>query len=253
MEHISSRENEKVKMACKIATSPVVRKKTGLFFAEGRRLCLDLADWQKPKMAFISKDFLKNYPQVEYIAEETYLISDPVADKLSGTKNSQGIFCLFPLPVIAMEDLETEKGILLCENIQNPENIGAIVRSAAAFGYGGVVLIGGADAYNPKSIRASMGGIAKIPVVNGAGLEEVRETLYCKGVKLYAANLENAKPLSEIQLSARFALAIGNEGAGLSDTLLAMADEKMYIPMQNGMESLNAAVAASVLLFYCKL
>lgn len=252
VEHISSRENEKVKMVCKVAASAAVRKELGLFFAEGKRLCLDLAEWQKPEMAFFSKDFLKKNPQLESLAKENYVISDPVEDKLSGTKTSPGIFCVFALPKTDIDSVDFPKGVLVCENLQNPDNAGAIIRSAAAFGYGGVFLIGGADIYSPKALRASMGGVAHIPVVSGLSLEEVHIALQQNDVTLYAATLEGGKPLAETTLTKPFALAIGNEGAGLSRELIAMADEKMYIPMHNGMESLNAAVAASVLLFYCQ-
>lgn len=252
MEHISSRENEKIKMACKIASSAGMRQETGLFFAEGKRLCFDLAMVQKPKKAFISKDFLKNCPQAEDMAEETYLISDPVADKLSGTKNSQGIYCLFPLPENSLQALDFEEGVLLCENLQNPENVGAIVRSAASFGYGGVILLNCADIYSPKALRASMGGVGRIEIAEAESLEKVMEVLTENKVILYAAALEGASALTETVVEKPFALAIGNEGAGLSDALLSVAEKNIFIPMQNGMESLNAAVAASLFMFYCK-
>lgn len=252
MEHISSRENEKVKMACKISASAGARQETGLFFAEGKRLCFDLAMIQKPKMAFVSKEFLKGCPQAEDMADETYLISDPVADKLSGTKNSQGLYCLFSLPETSMDNLDFTRGILLCENLQNPENVGAIVRSAAAFGYGGVILLNCADIYSPKALRASMGGVSRIKISTASSLEEVLELFTQKGTTLYATALEEANSLTETVVKNPFALAIGNEGAGLSDQLLAAAEKKIFIPMQNGMESLNAAVAASLFMFYCK-
>lgn len=252
MEHISSRENEKVKIACKIAASTSTRQELGLFFAEGKRLCFDLAMIQKPKMAFVSKEFLKNCPQAEDMADETYLISDPVADKLSGTKNSQGLYCLFSLPENSMNSLAFAEGILLCENLQNPENVGAIVRSAAAFGYGGVILLNCADVYSPKALRASMGGVSRIKIATTQSLEEVIEAFKQKGVTLYATALEGATALTKTVVEKPFALAVGNEGAGLSNALLSVAEKKIFIPMHNGMESLNAAVAASLFMFYCK-
>lgn len=252
MEQISSRDNEKIKLACRIASSATARDEHNLFFAEGRRLCFDLAQTAPPKMAFFTKQFLQSYPEVETLAEKNYLVNEPVADKLSGTKNSQGVYCLYEILPTSMEDLVFERGVLLCENLQNPDNMGAMIRSAAAFGYGGVVLVGGVDIYNTKVLRASMGGVGRIPVVQHVGLEELRTHMNLQNATLYAAALENAKPLTDVTPEGAFVVAVGNEGAGLSEDLLAMAGEKIYIPMKNGMESLNAAVAASVLMFHFK-
>ncbi|MDL2324668.1 RNA methyltransferase [Ruminococcaceae bacterium OttesenSCG-928-A16] len=251
MEHIASRENEKIKYAKRLATSAAFRAEEGLFFAEGRRLCFDLAETCAPTVAFVTAAFLKGCPQAASLAPQVFIISQPVDDKLSETKTPQGVYCLFKTPATSIEDLNPEAGILLCEDLQNPANVGAVLRSAAAFGFGGVVLAGSsADAYSPKALRASMGGVGRIPVLTSAALAPVAQALHKKGVTIYAAALEGGTPLPAEPLQKPFALLIGNEGAGLSPVALSLADKRVYIPMQNGMESLNAAVAASVLMFH---
>lgn len=252
LEHIASRENEKIKYAKRLASSASFRAQEGLFIAEGRRLCFDLAAVLQPVTAFVTQNFLQAYPQAASLAPQVFLISEPVDDKLSETKTPQGVYCLFRLPQTTVEQLNLDAGVLLCENLQDPANVGAVLRSAAAFGYGGVVLVSGADPYAPKALRASMGGVGRLPVVCCPAFAPMAQALAAKGVTLYAAALENGRPLGSLAPQKPFALLIGNEGAGLTPAALALADERVYIPMQNGMESLNAAVAASVLMFQLK-
>lgn len=250
MEHIASRDNEKIKFAKRLASSAALRAQEGLFLAEGRRLCFDLAQSMAAQMVLVTQKFLNEYPQAAALAPQVFVISQPVDDKLAETKTPQGIYCLFETPNTTLQDLDLGRGVLLCEELQDPANVGAVLRSAAAFGYGGVVLAGGADAYSPKALRASMGGVGRLPVVRCACLAPVAQALQAQGLAIYAAALENARPLREILPQKPFGLLVGNEGAGLSAEALALADERVYIPMHNGMESLNAAVAASVLMFY---
>lgn len=251
---ISSRDNELVKYYRRLTTSASVRIEEKRFVAEGKRLCFDLAAQKRPEIAFFTDEFAKSHPQVVNLAEENYFINKPVEDKLASTKSPQGIYCVFAMPACALQDIEIGQGVLLCEAMQDPANVGAVLRSAAAFGYGGVVLLpGSADPYAPKALRASMGTVYRLPVITGENLADVVEYLTEKDVCLYAAALEQGQPLSEMEKSAPYALLIGNEGAGLTDEALAAADKRVYIPMHKGVESLNAAVAASVLMYHFKM
>lgn len=251
MERISSRENERVKHARKLATQGSYRTQTGQFFIEGRRLCLDLATTLRPQIAFFTEETLKTYPGAEHMADETYLINSPVADKLATTKTPQGLFCVFPTPQSTLADLAPAQGILVCEEVQDPANVGAMLRSAAAFGFGGVILTPGcADPFSPRALRASAGAAARLPILHNITMQDAADALKKQGVLLYAAALHEAKPLHQTPLHAPFALLVGNEGMGLSHVALAAADQTLYIPMHRDVESLNAAVAASVLMFH---
>ena len=251
MEEIKSRDNERVKFACKLAASAGFRAKEGLFFAEGKRLCTDLAATLVPRTVFVTEDSVEENRQVLSAADECYLVTGQVAQKLSETKTPQGIFCLFSVPVPALEDIDITAGVLLCETLQDPGNAGTIIRTAAAFGLGGVVFsAGSADVYNPKTLRASMGAVARMPVLTGADIIDTTRYLKEKGVVVYAAALTGGTPLDKAKRERPFGLLIGNEGAGLSDEVIKEANKTVYIPMLGGVESLNAGVAASVLLFW---
>lgn len=249
---ITSRDNERVKYARHIAESASFREGEGVFFAEGRRLCLDLAQHLRPVAVFVTERCLEGLGQQEMF-EDAFVVSESVAKKLADAKTPQGLFCLFEMPRQALTDLDPDKGVLLCQQLQDPANVGTILRSAAGLGFGGAVLADGtADPFSPKALRASMGALCRVPVVRGESLADAASYLKGKGAVLYATALQNAVPLRQLKVSGPFALMFGNEGAGLSDGALALADQTVCIPMENGVESLNAAAAAAVVMYALK-
>jgi TrmH family RNA methyltransferase len=138
--------------------------------------------------------------------------------------------------------------ILIAVGLQDPGNLGTLVRSAEAFGATGVLTTSGTvSAWNQKAIRASAGSVFRVPIA--AATPEAMETLEQQGVKLLAAMKDDAMPIDEASLTGAIAFLIGNEGAGLSEGWLAMADERVTIPSPGAVESLNAAVAGSLLLY----
>ncbi len=253
MEHITSRENDKVKYVRRLAMSGRFRVQEGLFFAEGKRLCMDLAESAPPVLVLCTEKLLSEQPQLATLGAECITIGESVAEKIAETRTPQGLFCLFPLPMQENSCLQAEQGLVLCENVQDPSNVGAVLRSAAAFGYGGVVLCGGADAFSPRALRASMGAVLRMPVHSFQTLEEAVQALQGNGLRFYAA-AGGGKVLSQEERMAEepFVLMVGNEGSGLSQKAMELADETVCIPMHRGVESLNAAVAASVLMFAFK-
>lgn len=250
---ITSRDNERVKYARHIAESASFREGEGVFFAEGRRLCLDLAQRLRPVAVFVTERCMESLEPVPELFDDAFVVSGSVAQKLADAKTPQGLFCLFETPRAAMDDLDVDKGVLLCQQVQDPANVGAILRSAAGLGFGGAVLTDNcADPFAPKALRASMGALGRVPVVRGESLAAAALYLKDRGTTLYATALQNAVPLQEVKADGSFALMIGNEGAGLSDEALALADKAVCIPMQNGVESLNAAAAAAVMMYALK-
>lgn len=140
--------------------------------------------------------------------------------------------------------------ILLAEDLQDPGNVGTLIRTANAFGFDGVILAGAcADPFGPKAVRASMGAVFRRRVWTMPARDAVR-SLREQGIPLVAAALrEDAHTAGEYAFPARLALAIGNEGHGLSSGMLEAADQVVRIPMEPGAESLNAGAAAAVLLW----
>lgn len=248
---ITSRDNDTVKYVCRLSASASFRAEEGLFFAEGKKLCFDLAASLPVRSVFYTEDFVNNCPEAADLAQDRYQIKDHVAEKMSETKTPQGLFCLFEIPTSGLAEMDANKGILLCENLQDPANVGAIIRSAAAFGFGGVVLSSGsADPFSPKALRACMGTVGRIPLLCKQDITKTAQELAQNGVMVYATALQNAVPLATATIQRPCALLIGSEGAGLSKAALEAAGQTVYIPMHYGVESLNAAAAASVLLYH---
>ena len=171
MNRIDSVSNEKIKYAVKIAASSSKRKEEKVFFLEGLRLCRDAAlTGIKIKTAFFTdKAFEKNNDDALFIsekAESSFLISNAVADKMSLTENSQGFYCLCEYSwVLSEKDIDEKGKYIALENVRDPSNLGAICRTAEALGISGVILSGCCDRYSPKSQRAAMGSLLRLPVI----------------------------------------------------------------------------------------
>lgn len=252
MNRLDSVSNEKIKTAVKIASSAKARRETGLFFLEGLRLCRDSAlTGTAVRYAFITdKAYEKFKADAEFICSkacEAYLISESVADKLSLTQTSQGFFCLCEraeaLPVSAIDF--SGKYIAL-ENIQDPANLGAVCRTAEALGIKGAILYSCCDRYSPKSQRAAMGSLLRLPVYESDDLCADIGFLKSKGMKLYATSPDSsAQKITELSMDGGVVCVIGNEGNGVSDAVFSLC-EKVTIPMQGNAESLNASMAAAI-------
>ena len=137
------------------------------------------------------------------------------------------------------------------ENIQDPGNLGTMLRTAEAAGVSGIVLSRDcADIYNPKVIRSTMGSVFRVPFVYVPSFTEALRSIKEQGITVYAAYLHGGESVSGVQFDEKCAIMIGNEGNGLSDTAVAEADKRVFIPMAGQIESLNAAIAAAILLFH---
>lgn len=248
---ITSRENAAVKYACKVRDDAAFRRAEGVFFAEGVRLCEELARAFRPYKVYYLDS---KRAAAEALGGQACEVSLPVAQKLAGTRTPQGLFALFPCPAPMPQRAFTGKGRYLClERVQDPSNLGALLRSAAAFGFDAVALSPGcADAFSQKALRASMGAAGKVPVAVVPQFPAFLRALGEKGCAVYAAALQNSRPLAEAVPPAGggLALVIGNEGAGLSPEAVAAAGMAVRIPMTGAVESLNAAVAGSILLWH---
>lgn len=254
MQRITSRENPLIKQLVLLMENRKERNKTGLFVAEGLRLCREAAQSRLTvKTVLVTDTFMdKHSDEAKDIfdsCDNVVLISEGVASKLGNTVSSQGIFCLCEMPRLSNE-VQGNKFIVL-ENLQDPGNIGTIIRSAQAFGMDGVVFVGNcADIYSPKVLRSTMGTVFNMPIYSFPSAVEAREELKKNGCEILGAVLDaDSKKLSQIKFNDKCAVMIGNEGNGLTELAKDACDSFVYIEMSGKAESLNAAVAASVIMW----
>lgn len=248
---IQSRTNAKIKDGCRLTASAKYRREQGLFTLEGLRLCADAAQSGcQVQTLFLTADaeekggerlkiLLKN-------AQKIYTVTEEVAEKLSDTVSSQGVFAILQmLPETALAIQKGGKYVVL-DTVQNPQNLGAIARTAEAFGVNGLIVGDGCDRYNPKALRASMGSLLRLPVFETEDLAAtVREI--GKTVPTFATVPDcTAESICAQDFSGGAAAIIGNEGNGVREAVLSAAQKRVTIPMRGNAESLNAAAAATV-------
>ena len=245
METLSSRKNAYIRHVRELAADGAYRRAQGEYLCDGRKTLEEALRYG----AEIRSVLWKERPvDTEGIADAAqYVAPAELFDYASPMKNSPGpLFC-----VAIPESAEPEKleRVLVLENVQDPGNVGTVVRTANAFNIDAVILVGAcADLYQPKTVRASMGAIFRQRVLT-MELDALCALLERRELPLYGAALdERARDIRSLDLH-RAALAVGSEGRGLSTELLARCKEKVIIPMNPDSESLNAAVAASVLMW----
>lgn len=253
VQQITSRDNEKIKYACKLGTSAAFRQSEQSFLAEGLKLCLELAKDCPVRQVFYTAKALEKCPEIPALGGQQYEITPPVAQKLAGVESSQGLFCVFGWPR-QPQGLPAAGGrYLALEGVQDPGNVGALLRSAAAFGFERVLLGPGcASPFGPKTLRASMGAAGRIPLQFVEDLPGTLAGMRARGIDCYAAALYNSRPLDEVDGShaGGVCLVIGSEGQGLSQEVIRSCTAAVRIPISNRVESLNAGVAGGVLLWH---
>ncbi len=178
-----------------------------------------------------------------------YTLEPHVMEALSQVKTSQGIAAVVSLPPSAPLDSLGNRLVLL-ENVQDPGNVGTILRTLDAAGFHGCVLtVGCADPFAPKTLRATMGSVFRVPLALGQSGPSAMDALKAQGYALLAAELNGEPFYQRGPLPEKLCLMIGSEGPGLTPAALAAATHRYRLPMQGGAESLNAAVAAAVLMY----
>lgn len=250
---ISSKSNTKIKETAKLFCSSKKRSQSGLFVIEGIRLCYDAAiSGVKIKIVFITENCLEKCKvEAERIinnAEESYIVNTDIIKHISDTVSPQGIVCVCEFINPKIEISNCLKAAVLFD-ITDPANIGTISRTAEAFGLDMLIVCGGCDIYNPKALRASMGALFRLPILNFDEYQ-VFEFLKENRITSYASTPRStAKKITEISFPDKAAILVGNEANGLRNEVIDKCDAAVTIPMLGRAESLNAAAAASVLLF----
>ena len=185
--------------------------------------------------------------QVESVARQTADIPDALAAYLADTDTPQGIFCICPIP--SSEHVpDVERCYAALERIQDPGNLGTMIRTAEAFGLGGVMLTDGCcDPYSPKVLRSSMGGVFRLPIIAVGTLAERLPQLHAEGFRSYACVVERDAAAVQKTVFPRGSICvIGNEGSGLLPETATACSERITIPMAGRAESLNASMAAGI-------
>lgn len=246
---IKSKENSLIKLTSNLQNSAKHRARTGLFCLEGLRICSDAFDngirFDKLIISEIAREkYLNKIEAFSENANECYILPDSLFKKISDTDSPQGIIALAIKPDNAKKLNKNGRYIAL-ENIQDPSNLGAVARTAEALGVDGLILSkGGCDPYSPKSLRASMGTLIRIPVII---FDNFIEDIKNNCIKTYSCVVDgDATPINTVKFTDGCALLIGNEANGLTEDTKAKSDVKITIPMKGNAESLNAAVAASI-------
>lgn len=265
---ISSRSNPTVKWAASLLTKKG-REEEKAFVIEGKKLVFEAAEIGLP----ITHVFVEESRRQEYefriksaFSQENYddckviFLSSGVFEKISSEKSPEGIISVVKyldffreLDIIYNEDFfasELERVIFL-SSVRDPGNLGAIIRSAVAFGFERIVLSADtADVYNPKTIRSAMGGLFKVKIDYVHSLSDAINAAKKNGRRVFAAELSpSAKSVLDFELKNTDIFVIGNEGHGIAPEVSAVCDGSVYIPISKNTESLNAAVAASILLW----
>ena len=248
---IRSKENQLYKFILSLGTKKG-RDKAAAFIIEGERFVREALEYCQVSHIALSESYAaKNTPP--FFMEKQVVFSDGLFNSIAATEHTQGILAVcektFSAPDISVEG-KHGRLFLLVEDINDPGNLGAIIRAADAAGVDAIWLSPGcADLYNPKVLRGAAGSALHLPVVEGADLRSVISGMKDNGVAVYAAHLAGAAYPYGLDLTDCCAFLIGNEARGLKSETAALADVFIKLPMIGKAESLNAAMAAGILLY----
>ncbi len=244
MEVISSRHNPTIQLFRRLAGEREARRSAGLYLGQGHKLLEEAILNRAPIETVLYAGKRPQLPE----GVESVEVTEDLLSYVSPMKSAPELIfsCRLPSPGAPMKGR-----ILLAEDMQDPGNVGTMIRTAAAFGFDGLLLAGAcADPWGPKAVRASMGAVFRLQLREEPDAEKAAAALHAAGIPIYAAALsEETLTAGRFRFPEQLALAIGNEGHGLSETLLNAADKVVRIPMAPGAESLNAAAAAAVLMW----
>ena len=273
MELITSVNNQRVKDIADLKQKKY-RMESGLFFAEGLRAVQEAVQYAEVTDLFFTAAEEKKLTEILNAAKEKgarlYQADDKVMAKLSDTKTPQGVLAVIRIPEQSLQKLrpgvmlriadkqnqsarvETDNNapVISLDRIQDPGNLGTIIRTADAVGALGIILLEGCvDAYSPKVVRASMGSLFHLPVVQEIFPEEALTWCYRHGYEPAATAMQGAANLYKADISKKMAFIFGNEANGVSEELQAAAETRLFIPMAGLAESMNVAMAAGIVLF----
>ena len=251
-EIITSCANPLVKILAKLGDAKY-RREEGLFLCEGKKLAEEALQRADVKYLLVSDSQKDSYSDLCDLADSVgakvdYLAEAPFA-KISTEKAPQGIIAVCAIPD-SDKSLADSKHIFMCDGVRDPGNLGTIFRTAGALGFDTVVISDCADVYNPKTVRASMGGIFRLNIVCSVDAVQTVRALRDGGRRVFAAALKNdSKILGNYDLKESDVFIVGNEGHGLSDEVISECTDTVLIEMSSETESLNVSAASVIIMW----
>ena len=255
---ITSRDNPKIKEYVRLRDSKSARAAEKKFILEGLRIVEDALRENAPlSAAFMTEDAAEKHGDTalrlqEKLADNFFVISGEVSKKLAETPSPQGVYVCAGIldKKLYLDKIESDGRFLILNRLQDPGNVGTILRTADAVGVSGVFLCGCCDIYNPKVVRSTMGSLFRLPIETKIPYEKLIPALKRRGIETCAAVVDkNAASLKEHVFFGGAAVVIGNEGSGLSESEALLCDKRLTIKMKGTIESLNAATAAALFLW----
>lgn len=249
---ITSLQNPQVKNIIKLNQKAKERRERKLFVAEGRKMFLE-APAQWIEKVYVSEAMEEDGEVMERASRfPLEIVADTVFRQMSDTQSPQGVLTVLHTPSYQEEELlkEPDPLVMILEDLQDPGNVGTILRTGEGAGVSGIFLTKTCvDITNPKVIRATMGSVYRMPFVYVEDVPYLKKSLAKKGIRFFAAHLQGKKAYYEESYQGGTAFLIGNEGKGLTGQAAAEADSLIRIPMCGQVESLNAAMAAGILMY----
>ena len=248
---ITSTANKRVKNIIQLTKKAKERQAQKVFLAEGIRFFEEIPK-ERLQNVYVSESFLHKKENTEKLKGIEYeAVSDAVFQRISDTKTPQGILGIVRQPEYELEELlrGQQTHLLILEGVQDPGNLGTIFRTGEGAGVTGIIMSGCTDLFAPKTARATMGSICRVPFYITQNLQETITVVKEKGIPLYAAHLKGEKYYDSFDYQGAAAFLIGSEGNGLSKETAGRADIYLKIPMSGQLESLNAAMAAGIFMY----
>lgn len=255
---ITSAKNEKLRNVALLQKKKKAREEQGLFVTEGLRIFEDAlrSAPERIEQIYVSEGFSKSREWKDLIENSpvktkltVFTVADDIFGKICETVTPQGILCVMRKKEYDINDLSFDR-LLLLENIQDPGNLGTMVRTAEAAGITGIIMSSDTvEIYSPKVTRSTMGSIFRVPFLYSDDICDTIDMLKEKGVMVYGAYLRDGKPYNSVRYEQPCAVLIGNEGNGITDRTIERVSDRVFIPMQGEIESLNAAIAAALIMY----
>ena len=255
---ITSTSSSQVKHVISLLSKAKERKKNNEYVVEGIRMVSEApADllvkiYMSERFQNNNSEYVKELVKKQGISDDSIeIVADNVFDRMSQTQTPQGIMAVVRMKDNSLSDMLSGNPLLiLVENLQDPGNLGTIIRMGEGAGVTGVIMSPNTvDIYNPKTIRSTMGSIFRVPFIYVQDFGEAVSECQKSGVKVYAAHLDGNNTYLGEDYSTPTAFLIGNEGNGLTDAITKQADTLIRIPMEGEVESLNAAIACTILTY----
>lgn len=252
VEVIRSKDNATIKLYTKLANYRKDRKKYNLFVLEGYRIVLDAIVQNAPiTQVLISEDVYERYCQklVDLNITKPFIISNELACKISSTENTQGVFAICEIPKDDGIVFKSNGKYIVLHQVQDPGNVGMIIRTADAFGLDGVIMSQSCDLYSPKVIRSTMGSIFRVNHYVYDDIFKLLDSFKLNGITTYSAVIDSSNYVKEESFMGGTAIIVGNEGNGLPKEVTTYCDKSITIEMNGSIDSLNVAMASGIIMW----